>query len=136
MSQASQGQRVNANLWVALLLSVAGFVAIGLALFYGYATRQFIVNAQHTEGTVIGMYAGPAHPEIEYTDQSGLRRTFPGTGWVSHKTGERVKVLYVDRGGDHAAKLDGWGSLWLSACMTGVIGTAALLAGAYLMWKR
>ena len=127
---------MNANPGIGMLLSIAGFIAIAIAVWDGFSTRRFIQSAQRTQGTVTALYAGPAHPEIEYVDENGARQTFPGTGWIAHKQGDLVQVLFIDRGDDHAAKLDEWGSLWFSACMTGVTGTAVLLAGVYLIWRR
>jgi hypothetical protein len=127
---------VNTNQWIGPLLAMAGLMAIAIALWDGYATRQFVKSAQRSPGTVTALFAGPAHPEIEYVDQSGVRHTFPGTGWISHQTGSTVKVLYIDHGDHQTAKLDEWGSLWFSACMTGVLGTALLIAGAFQIWRR
>src|SRR5690242_7824202 len=97
--------RVRVKVWIGLLLLVAGAGALVLAVFEGYATRQFVRSAQRTEGTVVALYAGPAHPEVEYADASGLRHTFPGTGMVYYQPGARVGVLYIDRGNHHDAKL-------------------------------
>jgi hypothetical protein len=115
---------------------IAGSLSIGIALWDGFATKQFIQSAARTQGTVKSLFAGPAHPEIEYVDQEGERHTFPGTGWISHRTGTTVKVLYSTSGDHQTAKLDEWGALWFSTCMTGVTGAALLLAGAYLIWRR
>jgi hypothetical protein len=67
------------KVWIAILLLVAGAGAIALAALEGCATRQFIRSARRAEGTVVALYAGPAHPEVEYADADGLRHTFPGT---------------------------------------------------------
>jgi len=122
--------------WVGLLLLLAGLAAVALAFAERSATRDFVQTAQRTEGTVVALFAGPAHPEIEYADASGARHTLPGTGWVHHRPGDRVPVLYMNRGDHNDARLDEWGSLWFSACTTVGIGVALLLAGVYLIWSR
>lgn len=128
--------RVTVKLWVGLVLLVAGAGALAVAAFEGYATRQFIRSALRADGTVVALYAGPAHPEVEYADASGQRHTFPGTGMVHHQAGARVGVLYIDRGDHHDARLAEWGSLWFSVCTTAGIGVALLIAGAYQIVSR
>ena len=117
----------------ALVAAIPGFIDM-LSLEGGL--KRIALTHMGINLTVVALYAGPAHPEVEYADASGQRHTFPGTGMVHHQAGARVGVLYIDRGDHHDARLAEWGSLWFSVCTTAGIGVALLIAGAYQIVSR
>jgi hypothetical protein len=99
-------------------------------------TREFLAHAQQTEGTVISLYAGPSHPDIEFADLQGQKHRFPGTGFISFKPGDRVKVAYLANDPHRKAQVDEPGSLWFSAANSGVLGLGLLIAGTYLVVRN
>lgn len=113
---------------ISWLLIVAGVGMLGMALLDARSTRLFIERAQRAEGVVTSLYAGAAHPKVEFKTPAGDPVTIAGTGFTRHRQGQSVRVLYLPNLPEHA-KLDEPGVLWFSACMTGLLGAALLAAG-------
>lgn len=118
------------------LFALMGLVFLGIGANDYVDTRDFVRNARRTEGTVIALNAGPAHPEIEYADETGQKFTMPGAGWISYRRGDRVGVLYLPNDPHHRSKIDDPGALWDLAAVFGGLGAAALVVGSYLILRR
>jgi hypothetical protein len=116
-----------------VLVSFAGLLFVGISVITSLVTRDFISNAQRAEATVVSLYAGSSHPKLEFVRPDGEKVDFYGSGWISHRVGDRVPVLYLK---DGAAKIDEPGSLWFLPGMFGALGGAALLVSVFMFLRR
>ena len=119
-----------------LVLGMVGLGVIGLSVFVGNVTADFLRSARRAEGTVTALEAGNSHVRVEFMDQSGRRVVFPGNGWISHRVGERVPVVYSDDNPTATAHLDEPGSVWSWTVSLAAIGVGLSLTGTYLIRKR
>jgi hypothetical protein len=119
-----------------VLFALVGLVFLGIGVNDYVDTRDFVRDARRTEGVVIALNEGPAHPEIEYADETGRKFTMPGGGWISYRRGDRVGVLYLPNDPHHESRIDDPGALWDLAAVFGGLGAAALVAGSYLILRR
>jgi len=116
-------------------LALGGAVVVGLAALELLSTRDFVARAHRAEGTVVALNAGEAHPEVQF-EESERREpvSFPGNGFgVSHRVGDRVRVLYRREGEVIVAKLDEPSPLWGFPLMTVGTGVALLIGGLYTL---
>jgi hypothetical protein len=118
------------------LLGVAGLCVIGLAIFAWHLKTEFLRHAQRAEGTVTALKAGTSHVLIEFNDHAGNRIEFPGNGWISHRVGERVPVVYSEDNPIPTAQLDEPGAIWGWTGSLAFIGSVLSLTGAYTFGKR
>jgi hypothetical protein len=116
--------------------SLVGLAFLGIGAMTYADTRDFVRHARRTEGTVVALNAGPAHPEIEYTDETGEKLTTPASGWISYRRGDRVGVLYLPNDPHHKSKVDDPGALWDVPTGFGGLGTLGLFLGVYLMLRK
>jgi hypothetical protein len=134
MSIASQPHRVGP--FRGIMLALAGTGTLLLTSLEIRSRQQFEEQARRAEGTVVALYAGPAHPKIEFEDAKGEKVTFPGGGWTSHRTGDHVKVLFLADDPLATAELDEPGSHWVFTSATGVVGLGLLVGGLGMLLRR
>jgi hypothetical protein len=113
--------------------AIIGAVALGAAALDFDSTREFVTSARKTEGFVLSLNAGPAHPQVEFRASNGKVITFPGNGCVSHQPGDRVRVLYRDGQPLETATLDEPGALWVFDGITALTGVVLMLTGGNLL---
>jgi hypothetical protein len=117
---------------------LTGIVVLGFGVLEFLSIRDFAVHAQHAEGVVVALTAGPAHSEVQFFDpETGKQETFLGNGWgASHRVGDRVKVLWLRReGGVLDAQLDEPGPLWGFNVHTGITGVVLLIGGLVVLLR-
>jgi hypothetical protein len=119
-----------------MVMGAAGIGMLVISVLVGYAKSQFLEHARRAEGTVTALEAGTSHLRIEFVDDLGNRVMFPGNGWVSHRVGDRVQVVYSKDDPIPTAELDEPGSIWSWTTSIAVIGFALTAAGAYTLRKR
>jgi hypothetical protein len=112
-----------------VVLAVAGAAFVALSVLGVLNTNSFISRAKRGEATVVSLYAGSSHPKFEFVDPNGEKLSFYGTGWISHRVGDRVPVLFLDSDSRKTVKLDEPGALWFLPGAFGFFGGAALLTG-------
>ena len=134
MSIASQSRQIGPVRGI--MLALAGTGTLLLTSLEIHSRQQFEEQAQRAEGTVVALYAGPAHPKIEFEDAKGQKVTFPGGGWTSHRAGDRVKVLFLADDPLATAELDEPGSHWVFTSATGVVGLGLLIGGLGTLLRR
>lgn len=116
------------GMWIGVLFAFVGAGLLLAALADAGVTWRFVQRAQRVSGKVTGLYAGAAHPRIEFTTPEGAQVTIAGTGFVHHRPGDRVELLFPGDAPERA-QLDEPGALWFSAVMTGLLGMALLVGG-------
>lgn len=110
------------------LFVVVGIGLLPIAIVDARVTWKFVQRAESVEGVVTDLYAGAAHPKVEFTTRDGRLVTVAGTGFTRHRSGDRVRMLYRSEAAE-GAKLDEPGALWFSSAMTALLGVAMLVAG-------
>jgi hypothetical protein len=118
------------------VFALLGLVFVGIGVNDCVDTRDFVRHARKAEGIVIALNAGPAHPQVEYADETGTKFTMPGRGWISYRRGDRVAVLYLVNDPHHESKIDDPGALWDFVAIFSGLGATALLVGMYLMLRE
>ena len=118
------------------VLALAGVLFVGIAVVIGVSTREFISNAQGGEATVVSLHAGSAHPKLEFVRADGKTLEFYGSGWISHRVGDRVPVLYEANGTPSSIELDEPSTLWFLPGMFGALGSVAFLVGLYVSLRH
>ena len=118
-------------------LVVGGAVVIWLAALELSSIQDFVAQAHRAEGTVVALNAGTAHPEVRFEEPDrGEPVSFPGNGFgVSHRVGDRVRVLYLREGRVLDARLDEPSPLWGFALMTVGTGAVLLIGGGYTLLR-
>lgn len=111
------------------VLALAGCVFVALALLITAHTNRFIARASRAEATVVSLYAGSSHPKFEFIDPHGEKLNFYGSGWISHRVGDRVPVLFLENDPHGTAQLGEPGALWFLPGAFVLLGGAALLIG-------
>jgi len=120
-----------------LTLLLGGAITLGFAVIDLRSTRELVEHAHHANGTVVALNAGTSHPEVRFKEaESGEQVSFPANGWVSHRVGEQVKVLYIRRDSVMTAKLDESGALWHFPVMTALTGAGLVLASLFVLCRR
>ena len=119
----------------------AVFVTAGIALLWFVfthvqSTRELLTGGRRVQGTVVKLSAGTSHPAIEFEDARGRKVMFSGNGFVSHRVGERVAVIYRDQDPETSAVLDEPGALWFFDVLTGVLGCAFIVGGVVSTIRR
>jgi hypothetical protein len=123
-------ERRRIKLFPGLLPVGVGVVLLAIALAVAQSTRQFIREAASAPGVVTDLNAGSSHPQIEFNTAAGEKVSYPQGGCVSHKPGDRVRVLYrPSRPAQSDATLDEPGALWDSAAFLGLMGLVFILGG-------
>jgi hypothetical protein len=115
------------------VLVVAGIVTLILVGVSVIGTLRLLRSGQRAKGMVTALYAGNAHPKIEFVANGGATVVFPGNGFVSHRVGDAVDVLYAPENPGRSAVLEEPGALWLFDASTGVLGFAAFAIGIFLL---
>lgn len=118
------------------VLALVGAVFLTVSCITIVMTQGFVSRAQHSEATVVSLYAGTSHPTLEFTDSKGEKFEFHGTGWTSHRMGDRVPVLFLESDPVTSVKIDEPGSLWFLPAMFGLLGGSALLIGLFAILRR
>lgn len=92
-------------------------------------TRRLVDTGDRAVGAVIALYAGAtSHPEIEFKDSAGHIVRFPGNGFVSHRVGDRVEVLFRAQNPVGTAVLNEPGALWSFDIADGLLGAVMVIA--------
>jgi hypothetical protein len=118
------------------VVALIGIGALLLATLNLVQTAQFVREARRTEGTVVSLNSGPAHPQIEFVDRGGKNVRFPAGGCTSHRPGERVGVLYLANAPVATAVLDEPGSYWFLTGLFACLGACALVGGSFVALRR
>jgi Protein of unknown function (DUF3592) len=118
------------------ILGVVGLCVLGLSIFAYQLKSEFLRHAQRAEGTVTALTAGNSHVLVEFNDRAGNRIEFPGNGWISHRVGERVHVVYSEDNPIPTAQLDEPGAIWSWTWSLAIIGCALSVTGVYTFRKR
>jgi Protein of unknown function (DUF3592) len=121
------------NLLRGLVLAATGLAALVFSFSSVQTTLEFVRTARRTDGRVVSLNAGPAHPEIEFVAPNGQKISFPAGGWISHRRGDRVGVLFLDHDPEGTAEIDEPGSRWFLAGLFAILGTALLVGGLYVI---
>jgi len=119
----------------------AGFMLAGTALLAfvwlgAQAKTEFAHDARRAEGIVVALQAGPAHPKIEFADTNGNKVAFFAGGWISHRVGDRVQVLFLEDAPLATAQLDEPGSRWFLLTIVGTLGGGMLIGGSLILARR
>lgn len=115
------------------VLVAAGIITMTMVGVSIVGTLLLVRNGQRAKGLVTALYAGTSHPKVEFVDKDGGTIVFPGNGFVSHRVGDAVDVLYAPENPGHSALLEEPGALWMFDVSTGVLGFGAFAAGLYLL---
>jgi hypothetical protein len=115
------------------------FPIIGVGLLLGaiaaaISTQSFINTASRTEGKVVKLYAGGAHPEIRFIPAGETAIEFSGHGFINYAVGDKVSVLYrkdSQRPAGYETQIDTPGALWSSTVMFTYLGTGFVIGGLY-----
>jgi hypothetical protein len=116
------------------------FVVVGAGLLFEAAhaaqdVQQFLEKSVRVEGVVSKLNAGGAHPEIEFALPSGKRVSFPESGWISYRAGQRVHVLHLPDDPEGTARLDDPGALFFwyrSGAFAGLVFCVLGIGAAFL----
>ena len=112
-----------------------GLVILTFVFLDVQSTRELIRTGQRVQGLVTELAAGTSHPMVAF-EAAGERIEFPGNGFVSHRKGERVAVLFDASSPHTSAILDEPGALWFTAVGNGLLGGGMLIAGLSLLLRR
>ncbi|WP_323048561.1 DUF3592 domain-containing protein [Paraburkholderia sp.] len=75
-------------IWIGCLFGLINSVAHSM---------RFLDSAVAVPGRVVALNAGGSHPQIEFTNKTGERISYPQGGWIAgYKVGDKVTVLYLD----------------------------------------
>lgn len=91
-------------------------------------TCRLIDTGERATGAVIALYAGAtSHPEIEFRDSAGQVVRFPGNGFVSHRVGDQVEVIFKPKDPVGTAVLNEPGALWSLEIADGLLGATMVM---------
>ena len=118
------------------------FPIIGAALLVGTVVSipfkmHFINTASRSEGTVLKLNAGRAHPSVQFTPASGDDVEFSGHGWIDYGVGDRVPVLYLknpENPTGYDINIDTIGSLWFDQFAGIWLGIGFTLGGLFMKY--
>lgn len=119
------------------LFLVVGGVFLAIAVFSARNTQTFIAESTAAPGTVIDMVRRQSNdsdtyaPVVRFTTQAGDTIEFTSntsSSPPSYHTGESVEVLYRPNA-PHAARINGFGSLWGTALIIGGLGAIFFAIG-------
>jgi hypothetical protein len=119
----------------AVVLLSAGLIMLLVVGMSSAGTLRLVRSGQRAKGIVTSLYAGPAHPKVEFIAKDGRTIVFPGNGFVSHRVGDTVDVLYTPENPEHSAVLEETGALWMFDASSGMLGLVVCAAGVYLLRK-
>ena len=112
---------------------VAGVATLMMVAFSVWGTSRLVRHGLRAKGIVTALYAGTSHPKVEFVARDGTTFVFPGNGFVSHRVGDAVTVLYAAENPGPSAVLEEPGALWMFNVSTGMLGLGAVAAGLYLL---
>jgi Protein of unknown function (DUF3592) len=118
-----------------ILLTLCGAVVLGIALVNVQSTRELVRTGLRVQGSVATLAAGTSHPRVEFEDPSGQKIDFAANGFVSHRAGERVVVLFDARDPLGTAVLDESGALWFFDVLSALLGMLMIAMGFYSMLR-
>jgi hypothetical protein len=119
-----------------ILLTLCGVEFLSIALVNVNSTHELVRTGQRAQGSVVMLAAGTSHPRVEFEDPSGHKVEFAGNGFVSHRAGERVVVLFDVRDPSGTAILDESGALWFFDVLSALLGILMIGMGLYSMRRR
>ncbi|QQR69684.1 MAG: DUF3592 domain-containing protein [Alphaproteobacteria bacterium] len=123
-----------------LMAVLFGAVFVGLALWQGQETQDFLAVSVRVPGKVIQMEASHGsdsttyRPIFEYTTKDGqtlTHRSEMSSNPPTYHRGEEVEVLY-DPAYPEKAKINGFFSLWGLPVILGAFGCVPLLIGLFM----
>lgn len=118
------------------LFFFVGFIALGIGGWLYYNTYSFLKRSITINGVVIEIVeasgGGVYKPKVEYTDHKGVKRITYSSGASNppgYYKGEKVKIFYDPNDPKYPtkAKIDGTFSLYGSAIIISIIGSAFIL---------
>ncbi|MGA4637356.1 DUF3592 domain-containing protein [Pseudomonas solani] len=118
------------------------FALIGIALLAAMAIQTssrvgFLQSALEADGNVVALNAGGSHPEIEFTDGTGTRISYPQGGWIyGYQVGMPVKVHYQADAPATSAVVDDFGALWGTSAFLGLLGSIFTVTGLMTLFRR
>jgi hypothetical protein len=112
-----------------MIFIMAGVGLLAGAVWSGVMTGNFISHAKIADGVVVGLNAGGAHPQIQFTTAAGEKVAFPASGFIYYHVGERVKVFFLPADPLKHASLDAFGALWFAPVLLAFLGAGLLLGG-------
>jgi hypothetical protein len=116
-----------------VVLAVAGVATLLMVSVSALGTIRLVRHGLRAKGSVTALYAGSSHPKVEFVARDGATFVFPGNGFVSHRVGDAVTVVYHADNPGGSAVLDEPGALWMFDVATGTLGLGALAAGLFLL---
>jgi hypothetical protein len=120
--------------WLGTLFVAVGSVCLLISVLDAWQTRDFIRRAVRTEGVVVALPHGAAHPHIEYKLPSGEVPLVPFGGSISYRKGQKVVVLYLPEDPWHPRLQDN-GNLWFGTIVTGFLSLVFLAIGLFVRLK-
>jgi hypothetical protein len=124
----------NRETLISILFPVIGVGLLLIAAASIASTYSFIQNASKSEGQVIQLVAGGAHPIVQFTTLGGKVTQFQGAGLIDYAVGDKVTVLYLvntESPSGIRANIDSPGALWFTPLLLTSLGVAFLGSGLY-----
>jgi hypothetical protein len=118
-----------------LVFVAAGFITLMMVSVSIVGTLRLLRSGQRAKGSVTALYAGPAHPRVEFVAKDGSTVVFPGNGYVSYRVGDAVNVVYAPESPANSAVLEEPGALWMLDASSGMLGVGLCAAGVCLLRK-
>ncbi len=121
--------------------SALGIVLLTVALYLVHSTQTFLEEASTANGTVIELVRKKSSdsntyaPVVRFVTDTGESIEFTSdtsSNPPSYSEGESVRVLYRPAA-PHAARIDGFFSLWLGPIIAGGLGAIFVLIGGALL---
>ncbi len=136
-------QRVRQYRSVGLLFGAIGLLQVGVGVGVGARTQRFVERAASAEGTVTELVRSRSSSSSSPTYRSVVRFTAAngepiefestfGSNPPSHRTGDRVTVLY-DPDLPQRARIRSFGSLWFLPLIFGGLGGVLTIVGGSLL---
>ncbi|MET0389668.1 MAG: DUF3592 domain-containing protein [Polyangiales bacterium] len=120
-----------------MLFTIVGSALLIIALSLGASRREFLQHAVSSDGTVVKLNAGSAHPEIRFATASGETVSYPQGGVIGgYQPGQRVRVLYLADDVHRTACIDDPGALWFATGCTALLGLSHVTLGLYSLLSR
>ncbi|MFM7424917.1 MAG: DUF3592 domain-containing protein [Elainella sp.] len=95
-------------------------------------TSRFIQTTSRTEGEVVRLRAGGAHPVVRFSPGDSKSVEFSTSGLINYSVGDRVTVLYLpdaQHPSGFRTNIDAAGALWFPTLLLAGLGGGLALAG-------
>jgi len=117
-----------------ILFPILGVVLLLGAGLEGLVTYRFITLASRTEGKVVRLNAGGAHPVVQFKPAGEAVTEFSDSGYIHYAVGDQVTVLSLKDTQNPSipwTKIDTPGALWSEEISLVGLGAAMMIGGLY-----